>query len=278
MMPVSVLVLTFNEDKNIANCLRSIVNWSDDVVVLDSFSTDHTRDIVLSHPGVRFLERAFDGYAKQRNYALQEIEYKHPWLLMIDADEQLTPELAKEITEAMSSVDSGTALFRMRRKDYFMGKWLRHSSGYPTWFGRLMRIGSVWIDREINEEYHTSDKIVELDGHLLHYPFNKGIKDWIEKHNRYSTMEAELLVSKQAKPVLRDLFAVDSVKRRVAIKAVVYSLPFRPLVIFCLLYFFRLGFLDGKAGYLFCRLRMMYERMISIKVLELNRRREGESV
>ncbi|MCK4870198.1 MAG: glycosyltransferase family 2 protein, partial [Gammaproteobacteria bacterium] len=183
MMPVSVLVLTFNEDKNIANCLRSIVNWSDDVVVLDSFSTDHTRDIVLSHPGVRFLERAFDGYAKQRNYALQEIEYKHPWLLMIDADEQLTPELAKEITEAMSSVDSGTALFRMRRKDYFMGKWLRHSSGYPTWFGRLMRIGSVWIDREINEEYHTSDKIVELDGHLLHYPFNKGIKDWIEKHN-----------------------------------------------------------------------------------------------
>ncbi|MCK4870197.1 MAG: glycosyltransferase family 2 protein, partial [Gammaproteobacteria bacterium] len=96
--------------------------------------------------------------------------------------------------------------------------------------------------------------------------------------NRYSTMEAELLVSKQAKPVLRDLFAVDSVKRRVAIKAVVYSLPFRPLVIFCLLYFFRLGFLDGKAGYLFCRLRMMYERMISIKVLELNRRREGESV
>ncbi|MBV5328259.1 MAG: glycosyltransferase family 2 protein [Chlorobium sp.] len=273
-MNVSVLILTLNEELNLERCLASL-EWCDDVVVLDSKSKDRTLEIA-EKLGARVVERSFDNYANQRNYGLQEIAYKYPWLLMVDADEVVTPELIVEIEETLKNVTSELCIFRMRRKDFFMGQWIRRSSGYPTWFGRLVKIGTVRVERSINEEYVTDGEVGLLSEHLLHYPFNKGFHAWIEKHNKYSTMEAELLEIKQSdKILLMNVFSADPVSRRKTIKQLVYRMPGRPFLMFCALYIIRGGFLDGKAGLMFCLLRSFYEFMIVCKVVEAKIRQKG---
>lgn len=276
--PVSVVVLTYNEQENIARCLDSVA-WSDDIVVLDSHSTDETREIA-ARKGARVVLRTFDGYAKQRNFALREIDYRHRWLLMLDADEVVPPELASEIAAAVKQADDSVTLYRMRRRDYFMGKWLKHSTNYRSlWFGRLMRHERVWVEREINEEYHTDGEIRSLRHALIHYPFNKGLDAWLDKHNRYSSMEAQLIVDGGATDWrIRELVASDPVLRRKALKGLVYSLPGRSIIMFVGRYFISGGFLDGRAGLTFCLLKSWYEFMIECKVREARRRLRGWTV
>lgn len=274
---ISILILTLNEEVNLPGCLES-VRWSDDIVVYDSYSSDKTTNIAQG-TGARVIQRHFDNYANQRNAALQEVEYKYPWLLMLDADELATPEMVEELKNIVNQGKSSTSLYRIRRKDMFMGKWLQRSSGYPTWFGRFFRVGEVRVEREINEEYHTEGEIGYLSSHMIHYPFNKGIAYWFERHNRYSSMEAEaLLVETQDKLDWTSLVSADPAKRRKLLKQIAYRLPGRPLLVFIYLYLFRLGLLDGIAGFTYCSLRMIYEYMIDIKVKELRRRNQGLSV
>jgi glycosyltransferase involved in cell wall biosynthesis len=273
-MSISVLILTLNEEANLPGCLESL-KWCNDIVVLDSYSQDRTEEIA-KQAGVRFIQRQFDNYASQRNYGLHEITYKYPWVLMVDADETVPAELATEIQSIANRTSEDIVLYRVRRKDYLFGKWLKHSSGYPTWFGRLVRPEKVWVERAINEEYHAEGKIGELKNHLYHYPFNKGFREWFEKHNRYSSMEAELMVQNPSKKFkLRDFFTPDPVQRRKVLKQFVYTLPGRPLVVFLGLFLWRGGFLDGGAGLRFCLLKAFYELMISCKVAELERRKKG---
>jgi hypothetical protein len=158
----------------------------------------------------------------------------------------------------------------MRRKDFLFGRWLRRSSGYPTWFGRLVRVGQVRIERAVNEEYLTAGRIVELREHLHHQPFNKGMHWWFERHNRYSSMEAAALRSERRQAWrARELFARDAVLRRRALKRLAYRLPARPALALIYLYFLRLGLLDGLAGAYYCLLRASYEFMIEAKLQEL---------
>lgn len=275
--PVSVLILTLNEEENLAQCIESC-RWSDDIVVFDSYSTDRTQDIARA-AGVTFLQRRFDNYAAQRNAALNDVRYKHEWVLMVDADERTPPDLVVEIAAAVAAADPDTALYRMRRKDYFLGRWLRRSSGYPSWFGRLVRRGRVRVEREVNEQYVADGHIRHLDGHLLHYPFNKGIAYWYERHNRYSTMEArEKISARRAGLSWAALVSRDPTLRRGAMKQIVYRLPFRPAVWFLYLYVIRLGFLDGRAGFAYSCMRASYEMIIDLKVVEFERRNRGEPV
>jgi glycosyltransferase involved in cell wall biosynthesis len=274
-MSISVLILTLNEAINLPRCLASL-EWADDVVVLDSGSSDGTQEIAR-RSGARVVHRAFDDYAAQRNYGLQDVEYKNSWVLMVDADEVVPPELAREMIEAVSSCTPDVCMYRMRRKDFLMGKWLRRSSGYPTWFGRLIRLGKVRVTRSINEEYHAIGDIRTLDNHLYHYPFNKGMHAWIEKHNRYSTMEAELKVdSSDRSPGWKGLFSADAVVRRKTQKAIIYSLPGRPIIVFVAFYFIRGGILEGRAGFMLSMLKAIYEYMIDCKVKELKQRQASQ--
>ena len=271
-MSISVVILTLNEEVNLAGCLES-VRWCDDVVVLDSFSSDATVEIAARY-GARVVKRAFDDYASQRNHALS-LEYRHSWLLMLDADERVPVELQREMQAAVSAATPAVALFRMRRKDHLFGRWIRGSSGYPTWFGRLMRIGKVRFERAFNEESHPDGEVRELESHLLHYPFNKGFAAWIEKHDRYSTMEAEIRLAGENNARAADLFSGDPMARRRALKATLYRMPGRPLVVFIALYFFRGGLIEGRAGLTFSLLRAWYEYMIDCKYFELQRRARG---
>lgn len=273
-MTVSILILTLNEEANLPACLDSVA-WSNDVVIFDSHSTDGTVAIAQAR-GARVVQRRFDHYAAQRNAALNEVSYRYPWILMLDADERATPEFHQEIERILAHASADLTLFRVRRKDLFFGRWLRRSSGYPTWFGRLIKIGRVRVEREINEEYHTDGQTGFLQEHLLHYPFNKGIAYWVERHNRYSSMEAaELIQETQSCLRLSELFSRDPVQRRRGLKQLAYRLPGRPLLVFCYLYFIRLGLLDGRPGFTYCLLRAFYEFMIDLKVREFQRRERG---
>jgi len=190
-------------------------------------------------------------------------------LLMVDADEAVPSELVAEMQAQLKNGGKDTTIYRMRRKDHFLGKWIKHSSGYPTWFGRLIKIGSVQVEREINEEYVTDGEVGYLQEHLDHYPFNKGIASWIDKHNRYSTMEARLLIEGGlATPSFGEFFSSDPTDRRRAVKGIVYRMPGRPLAMFFALYILKRGFLDGSAGFVFSVLRAFYEFMINCKVKE----------
>ncbi|MEL6761958.1 MAG: glycosyltransferase family 2 protein, partial [Myxococcota bacterium] len=235
-----------------------------DITVLDSESSDGTERIARD-AGVRFHVRPFDDYATQRTFGLN-LPHRHDWLLMLDADEVVTPQLWNEMQRRVAE-GSGHALFRMRRKDFFLGRWIRRSSGYPTWFGRLMRRGKVEIRRAINEEYVPDGTVGYLDHHLHHFPFNKGIAAWVDKHNRYSDMEAAIL-SSEKRPRLTDLFSSDPVERRRQLKRLVYRTPGRPLLMFFGLYIVRGGILDGRPGLYFSMLRAFYELLIDIKARE----------
>ncbi len=275
-MPASVLILTLDEEHDLQACLTSVA-WCDDVVVFDSGSADHTQAIAREG-GCRVVERPFDDYASQRNAALSEVAFQHPWVLMLDADERVTPELAEEIEAVTVSAEPEIVLFNLRRKDMFHGRWLRHSSGYPTWFGRLVRPGRVTVSRPVNEEYHANGGVGFLSGHLIHLPFDKGLAHWVERQNRYSTMEAAAVCNHGPglSPRFREVLSADPIRRRRAAKAIAYRLPGRPLLAFCYLYLFRLGFLDGSAGLTFCLLRSFYELLIDLKVKE--RRRQATAV
>ncbi len=273
-MSVSAMILTYNEEMNLRLCLESL-KWCDDVVVIDSFSTDQTENIA-TEAGARFYRHEFEGFAGQRNFGLREISYKHPWVLMIDADETVPNTLAEEIASKISHCDPKVCLFKMRRKDHLLGRWIKRSSGYPTWFDRLARVGRVWgMPRGHGEEYHTDGAVELLEHCLHHYPFNKGFAAWLEKHNRYSSAEAELAIQQAPSPwTISDLWTSDPVRRRKALKAIAYALPARPLLMFSALYFFRGGILEGQAGLTFCVLRAFYEFMIDSKIREMRRRQQ----
>jgi glycosyltransferase involved in cell wall biosynthesis len=274
---ISLLVLTLNEEANIGACLQS-VQWSDDVVVLDCFSTDRTVEIARAC-GARIVQRRFDNYANQRNFGLQSVAYRNAWVLMLDADERVPPDLQAEMIRATQNAPSTVVLYQMRRKDHLFGRWIRGSSGYPTWFGRLARVGRVRVERSVNEEYHADGESVNLAGHLHHFPFSKGISAWLARHDRYSSMEAELRAnSVAALGRLSDLFHRDPGIRRRTLKALVYRLPGKPVLMFAALYVLKGGMLEGRAGLTFSLLRAWYEFMIDCKYIELKRRQQGRPV
>ena len=272
MSNLSVLILTYNEEINISDCISS-VSFCDDVVVLDSLSDDRTTDIA-GNLNARIFYKKFQNYADQRNYGLN-LDFKHDWILMLDADELVDESLRVEILSVISNSSNECTLFRVRRKDFFFGKWIKRSSGYPTWFGRLFLKGHVSVKRDINEEYYTDGKVGCLQNHLIHYPFKKGLDHWFYRHNIYSTSEALVLAKNTNRRIsYSEFFSFDPMLRRKVAKQIVYKMKFRPFFILIYLYIFRLGFLDGLPGFYFSLMRFYYEFMISMKILEFKKKED----
>jgi glycosyltransferase involved in cell wall biosynthesis len=274
---ISVLILTKNEEQDLPGCLESVA-WSDDVQVLDSESTDRTVEIARAR-GCTVTTRRFDGYAKQRNAGMA-LAFKHAWVLVLDADERPTPALSAEMNDAVDAAREGVSGFRMRRRDFLWGTWLKHAQMTP-FYVRLLRVGKAHYTRDINEVVEVQGEILELHAPLDHYAFSKGISHWVAKHNSYSTREAELLASGKAVQgaSLRDaLFAKNFHERRVAQKAIFYELPGRPLIKWCYMMFVRGAILDGHAGVMYATLQSIYEYLIEIKCREIRRRQAGMEI
>ena len=269
-IPISILILTKNEQKDLPGCLES-VSWSDDIVVYDSCSQDCTQDIAAS-AGARVVERSFDNWASHQNWGLRNINFRNPWVFYIDADERLTAEAAAEISVISNDFDPGFVAYRIRRRDFFQSRQLRYVQTSP-WYIRFFRPEFVHYERLVNPVTNVDGAVGNLRNSLDHYPFSKGISHWLARHNSYSTFEAEQIIdnrsSKEPFSLKAAFFQRDFNRRRYHQKELFYRLPARPLIKFFLLYFLKRGFLDGKPGFTYALLQAIYEFMIVIKVQEL---------
>jgi glycosyltransferase involved in cell wall biosynthesis len=273
LVSVSVLILTLNEEINIGECLDSL-SWCDDIVVLDSLSTDQTRALAEQR-GARVVTRAFDNWSAHQNWAVRNIEFRHPWVLYLDADERCPDDLRDEVL-SRARADAPESAFRLRRKDFFMGRWLKHAQLYPTWLVRLFRPARIRYERLVNPVAIIEGTTGELRSHIIHYPFSHGVSHWIARHNRYSDMEAlEAEKLHMGASHAGALWSRDPTERRRALKDIFFKLPARPLIKFLYYYGWRRGFLDGRAGFTYASLQAIYEYMISCKASELERRRRG---
>ena len=273
---ISVLILTKDEEKDLPGCLAS-VSWSDDIHVFDSESTDRTAEIAVVS-GAKLTRRTFDGYASQRNAALHGLEFRYPWALILDADERIPTPLAEEIRAFVRNPPANVVACRIRRRDLFMGTWLKHAQLSPYYI-RLVRPERVRYEREINEVLHADGPIHDLREPFDHFPFSKGLAHWFDKHNRYSTLEARILLQSRRGAVpfslRKALCSGDFHERRSHQKAFFYRLPGRPLIKWLYMVALRGAYLDGRAGLTYATLQFIYECMISIKTIELE---AGEGV
>jgi glycosyltransferase involved in cell wall biosynthesis len=272
MSSVSILVLTKNEQQDLPGCLKS-VPCSSDIVVYDSCSNDRTKDIAAS-AGARIIERPFDNWASHQNWGLRNISFRHPWVFYIDADERLTPEAVAELQTIASNPDPRYVAYRIRRRDFFQGRQLRHVQTSP-WYIRFFRPEFVHYERLVNPVTVVNGGVGDLQHPLDHYPFSKGLSHWIVRHNSYSTFEAQQILqnrsSQETFSLAAAFFERDFNRRRLHQKELFYRLPARPLIKFLLLYVLKRGFLDGRPGFTYALLQSIYEGMIVLKVQELER-------
>lgn len=270
---LSVLIPALNERRNIADCIASVA-WADDVVVVDSGSKDGTREIA-EKAGARVVDFHWNGqFPKKKNWVLENVVWKHEWVLILDADERIMAELAIEIQQKLKNPSADG--YYLNRRFIFLGQWIRHCGYYPSWNLRLFRhklgryeklhtgdTGSG--DNEVHEHVVLQGEAAYLKNDMLHYAY-PDIYTWMEKHNRYSNWEAEVEMRGQA-----DVESAigDELSRRRRMRQLMRRLPFRPTLRFCYSYFWKRGFLDGRAGYIFCRLLASYEMLNVFKAHEI---------
>ena len=276
---VSALVLTFNEEANIAACLKSL-DWVSEVFVVDSFSTDATVKIAESM-GARICQHAFENCAAQWNWALDNLPFASEWILVLDADERVPEALREEIATTLASPAQEYSGFYLSFRNWFMGRWLRHGGLYPTWVMRLFKRSAGRFGR------HGASEHLMLDGRAgyLKTPFehcdNKPLSVWIQKHNRYADLEAEeylreKLAARQEGASISARATGTQAQRKQWVKVKVWNrLPLlvRPFLFFFRNYFIKGGFLDGREGFIYHVLWSFWVRfLIDVKILDLERR------
>jgi glycosyltransferase involved in cell wall biosynthesis len=270
-VPISVIIFTLNEAANLSSCLASL-EWCSEIIVVDSFSSDATAEICAAH-GIRFFQNRFEGFGSQRNWALDHTHPAHAWILILDADERVPAELARELAEVTLSAPADVAAYRVRRRFHMWGRWLRYSSLYPSWVVRFIRAGQVrYENRGHAETQIVQGRIADLKHDLLDENL-KGIDEWFERQNRYASKDAQFeFAGARAGARVRELFSSEPLVRRAAAKRIAARLPARGLAYFLYSYLWRGGFLDGRDGFMFCRMRALYQSQVALKVYDLERR------
>lgn len=276
---VTVIILTLNEAENLPQAVASVTGWARDVFVLDSFSTDATVEIAKS-AGCQVYQHRFIDYANQRNHAISNLPINSEWILFLDADEWLTPELKTEVSSVLSRAPNENG-FYIKRRMMWMGSWIRRGY-YPTWVLRLFRRGKGRCEeRAINEHLIVEEPVGRLKFDFIHED-RKGIADWIDKHNRYAAREALELLKRDQKlgqEEIRARFWGSQPERRRWLRYRVWNrLPplVRPLLFFAYRYVVSGAFLEGRASFVYHFMHAMWYRMlIDAKYLELKALADG---
>ncbi|MBP7141499.1 MAG: glycosyltransferase family 2 protein [Opitutaceae bacterium] len=262
----SVVILTLNAEATLPGCLAS-VRGCDDILVLDSGSTDRTPEIARSH-GVRWLTHPFESFSLQRTFADRHGGCRHPWAFHLDADEEFTPELFSECLNwgDPGHLDGARAAPRMM----YGKKWIRFSTDYPVPQARLVHRGRFrWIQAGHGQQESPDMRMGRLRSDYVHHFMAHGEGDWLRKHRTYARLEAEQHLSTPAGGVMEGLFSGDRIRRRRALKRLSYHLPFRPSLRLLYQYVLRGGFLDGAHGWRYCRLLARYEAFASEALREM---------
>lgn len=278
-VPVSILIPIKNEAANLPRCLQSVA-WADEIVVVDSQSTDGSQALAETH-GARVVQFAFNGtWPKKKNWALENISFRHDWVFILDADEVLPPGTEEEFRAIVADPAHPTNGYWINRRFMFMGQWLRHSY-YPNWnlrlfrhrlgrYERLVQGATGSGDNEVHEHIVVQGATGRLRSEMDHYAF-PSVDAFVEKHNRYSNWEARLALEDALGRSGESALQSGAVSWRRRLKAWSRHLPFRPTLRFLYVYLFQLGFLDGRAGYYFARLHGFYEFLAVAKTHELRR-------
>ena len=256
---ISVIILTYNEEMEIRPCLERVVGWAEYIYVVDSFSTDKTVEIARKYTS-NVYQNSWLGHAKQREWAVNSLKLKTDWVFFVDADERLTEDIKNEITDLLSKdtiVENG---FHVKRRFYFLNRWLKHGGYYPLHEIRMMRWREVMFLDEAGgarERYLISGQTGILKSDMLHI-YNKGLIKWIEKHIKYANLEvASSFISGEA--LYPQIIA--GIGSSTWLRAKVWNrLPrsIRPFLLFFYRYFFRFGFLDGLPGLYYCVLHDLW--------------------
>ncbi len=271
-LPISVVILTFNEEVNIRDCIASCA-WCDDVHVLDSGSSDRTCDIARAM-GATVHYNKFKSFGDQRNWAIDHIPCKHPWHFHLDADERFTPRLLTEMLRLLGPDGraSACAAYQCPSKMILMGRWLKWSGGYPSYQVRLFKYGECrFMDFGHGQREDTAGKVGVLVEPYIHYNFSKGLLEWFYKHNDYSSREAAEAIATRShgRPTWSQLMGSgDQVAKRRAWKNMSYFMSGRAVWRFLYNYVFRLGVLDGIAGFRYCAMISSYEYWTELKIKE----------
>jgi glycosyltransferase involved in cell wall biosynthesis len=235
MATLSVITLTLNEARNLHDCLAS-VQWADELIVVDSGSIDETVEIARTFTD-DILTIEWIGYGAARNFALGKA--KGDWILWLDADERVTPELAGEIRSLLDAPPAGVTGYSIARRAYFLGRWIRHSGWYPSRVVRLFRNGfGHFSETRVHEQLHVDGKVARASHDLLHFT-DPDLFHYLDKSNRYTSLAAE---------------DMEAAGRRFRVVDVV----FRPAFQFAKMYLFRQGFRDGREGFLLAVLSSAY--------------------
>ncbi|MDW8002921.1 MAG: glycosyltransferase family 2 protein [Deltaproteobacteria bacterium] len=286
-LPISVIILTYNEEVNLEDCLKSVHDWVEDIFIVDSYSTDKTVEIAKRYTD-KIYYHPFENYAKQFNWALENLPIKTEWVMRLDADERATFDLQKELSKVLFSVDKEVTGIFVKRKVFFMERWIKHGTYYPVWLLRVWRHHSGrceqrWMDEHIKlirgRPIFVNGDIEEHNRKTLHW--------WIDKHNSYATREAiDILNLKYAFFTSDDIqpnFFGSQPERKRWLKEKYARLPLfiRPLFYFVYRYFLKLGFLDGIEGLIWHFLQgFWYRFLVDAKIYEIEKKakKEGKTV
>lgn len=280
--PVSVIVPVKNDAENLRRCLPALA-WADEVFVVDSRSTDDTASVAAAH-GATLVQFAFNGrYPKKKNWALDNLPFRNEWVLIVDADEVVVPELATEIARRIQ--DDQADGFYLNSRYYFLGRRIRHCGYSDCWnlrlfkhrLGRYERMpdltGGRAGDNEAHEHVELDGRVLRLANELEHHAYPT-VAAWVEKHNRYAIWEADQYERYRNTPIPTTIGPAQRFKRR--LRKLAMRLPMRPVVRFLYAYVLRRGFLDGRPGLIFCSLLAFYDLLILANRYEqdLNRRED----
>jgi glycosyltransferase involved in cell wall biosynthesis len=277
--PLSVIILAFNEEANLPECLRSLRSLRAEVYVVDSGSADRTVEIA-HEAGCRVVAHSFENYAAQRNWAFDNLPIATPWTLCLDADERLTPELVEEIEATLARSETPYQGYMLRRRTIFMGRWLKHGGQYPSYHLRLFRSGHGRCETRLYDQHFLVDgKVGRLRSDYVDV-VTSDLGTFTLRHNRWAAFEAKEILA-DSSPAAREgakvkaQFAGTPIERKRFLRIEVYQrfpLFVRPFLFWFYGYILRLGFLDGVQGLIFHTLQRFWFRfLIDAKVWETTR-------
>lgn len=276
-MPLlSVIVLTKDEEANLPHLIASLKGLDHQLFVVDSGSTDRTFEIAKA-AGATVVFHPFETYAAQRNWALANLPIRTPWVLNLDADERLTPELVREIDAVVRDPGRPEVGFMLRKRTVFMGRWLRFGGQYPSWHLRLFRTGLGRCEDRLYDQHFVVAGPVGRLRHDYVDVLTDDLSKWVERHNRWATLEARELATGDGTGDIVPRLAGNPIERKRFLRSRVYRrfpLFVRPFLLFFFDYVLRLGFLDGRPGLVFYVLQRFWFRfLVDAKLLEMRLKR-----
>ncbi len=278
---ITALVPCFNEEHNIRACLEHLT-WADQIVVVDSFSTDRTVEIAREFSD-EVVQHEYVNSATQKNWALSTLPLRGRWTLVVDSDERIVPELAEEIRQVVTEDSPEYGGYFVNRRNYFFGHWIKRAGMYPSWNLRLFRTGQARYEtKEVDADVYLTGpgKVGYLKHDMLHYSFDS-IQECVHKFNRYAGWDAKERAKPRSQVDDQAVTTGATGEARTWARRLFERLPAKPLALFLYMYLIQRGFLDGRAGLVTCGLWAFREFITEAKLWELReaeRRTRGESL